>query len=178
MSPHVHQFVRAKLDEMDAITRAEFHHEERIGAVVDRARDERAAASAERRHAEWFVRGGRSDAGDAEIVPEASAASSISGDRSQAIAPSAGQSGARSPRTHPADLENIVAAARRMAARAEGEIAVSCFRAACSLLEREGSRTWAIDLGHELLRCPIASDQRAIISTLLDAISNRMRHRA
>jgi len=109
------------------------------------------AKSAERRHALWFARFGRDDAIDAL-------------DR---------HGGVERRKTLAPELDNLIAACRRMAARGDGETAVACYRAAWAVLELKGPFAVAVDLGAGVLESSLAREDRALALSVLGQAKQR-----
>lgn len=120
------------------------------GSIPDGASGPEAVAAAERSHAHWFARYGKDD-GSAVADP-------VDDTHSGGLE---------------AELDNMIAACRRMATHGDGETAVWCYRAAWSLLVLRGPLAVAIDLGRQVLHSALTCEQRSLVSNLLGQAEQR-----
>jgi len=122
------------------------------GAIPGGMSGTEAARSAERRHADWFSRLGKDEAIEAL-------------DR---------HGGVERRRALERELDNLVAACRRMVAQGEGEVAVSCCRAAWAVFQLRGPFASAVELGTQVLHLPLASEDESKLLIVLGSAKHRL----
>ncbi len=115
------------------------------GAIPAGASGREAAQAAERRHGEWCARFGEEEAIDAL-------------DR---------HGGVERRRSLAGELDNLMAACRRMSAAGAGPAAVASYRAAWTVLGLRGPLAVAIELGTQIMKAPLGRGDRArLLQTL------------